>query len=435
MMEEEIDLETLKKQIQQVEHQVQNSKLQLTQLRKLHKLNQLTNREQTEKLKKSATNLHLEEERLRTNFQKEKERRQQEIKIMKESLSDKKEKIQYLNEELGTLKETSSINQRKKNNQIEEVTRTLEAAREKTEQLEKENTRFSVKIEDAILDFTLQVEVMKEKIDDIIKEQAKKKKKKKVDKFLDEQLELIAMKLNSDQQKSQLEQLHNDYDSLSRMLNAKVNEFKTFKKSITRVEENIQSHKKEITELKEKIRSLKLKNREMNNAIDRGIVGVGAKLFESRINTLKKQLNRKEIKTQKLKEEIKELRKKLKISTGSMKELNHNLSNKGNGNGNEKEGVKKKSKENGNGNEKENENEKEHSGDQNVEERNARNLIDKLIESLADGLVNLKRLKIQNEMEPFQILLPKDFKTEFEEIKNDQKTIHKEILRLDSSIL
>ncbi|KAJ3433063.1 hypothetical protein M0812_22013 [Anaeramoeba flamelloides] len=178
MSEEEIDLETLKKQIQQVENQVQNSKLQLTQLRKLHKLNQLTNREQIEKLKKSATNLHLEEDRLRTNFQKEKERRQQEIKIMKESLSDKKEKIQYLNEELGTLKETSSINQRKKNNQIEEVTRTLEAARKKTEQLEKENTRFSVKIEDAILDFTLQVEVMKEKIDDIIKEQAKKKKKK-----------------------------------------------------------------------------------------------------------------------------------------------------------------------------------------------------------------------------------------------------------------
>ncbi|KAJ3439666.1 centrosomal protein [Anaeramoeba flamelloides] len=438
MSEEEIDLETLKKQIQQVERQVQNSKLQLTQLRKLHKLNQLTNREQTEKLKKSATNLHLEEDRLRTNFQKEKERRQQEIKIMKESLSDKKEKIQYLNEELGTLKETSSINQRKKNKQIEEVTRTLEAARKKTEQLEKENTRFSVKIEDAILDFTLQVEVMKEKIDDIIKEQAKKKKKKKVDKFLDEQLELIAMKLNSDQQKSQLEQLHNDYDSLSRMLNAKVNEFKTFKKSITRVEENIRSHKKEITELKEKIRSLKLKNREMNNAIDRGIVGVGAKLFESRINTLKKQLNRKEIKTQKLKEEIKELRNKLKISTNSTKDLNNNLSNKSKTNGNEKEQEKKKEEEKKKREkekEKEQEIEKDNKKEQNVEERNARNLIDKLIESLADGLVNLKRLKIQNDLEPFQILLPKDFKTEFEEIKNDQKTIHKEILRLDSSIL
>ncbi|KAJ3433064.1 e3 ubiquitin-protein ligase bre1 [Anaeramoeba flamelloides] len=229
------------------------------------------------------------------------------------------------------------------------------------------------------------------------------------------------------------------------MLNAKVNEFKTFKKSITRVEENIHSHKKEITELKEKIRSLKLKNREMNNAIDRGIVGVGAKLFESRINTLKKQLTRKEIKTQKLKEEIKELRNKLKISTNSMKDLNNNLPSKGNTKETETEKEKGKGKKGGKEKEKEikkenvnvneNEKEKEQSGEQNVEERNARNLIDKLIESLADGLVNLKRLKIQNDLEPFQILLPKDFKTEFEEIKNDQKTIHKEILRLDSSIL
>ncbi|KAJ6244573.1 homer [Anaeramoeba flamelloides] len=417
MSSEQTDKDELLIKAKKLKDKLNGSKLKFTQLRKLYYLNRTTHKEQIKKLEEEVTNIKNDEAQFNNNFQKEKERRQQELKIMKESLFDKEEKTQYLNEELNTLKETSSIKQRQKNKQIQEITKIFEETQEKTKELEKENRNLSVKIEDAIFDFKMKVEEMKEKIDDVNEEIAKKKKKKKIDKFLEEQIELIAMKLNSDSQKSQLEQLNNDYDSLSRMLNGKVNEFKTLKKSLARLDENMKLHKNGIKKLKEKMKELKTKNSEMNNAIDRGIIGVGAKLFESRIASLKRQLLEKEQEANQLKNTIKELK--------------NSVYNRFNSSQNNVDTITSTSASTSTPNNKNDENNEL----SNVEGRNARNLIEKLIESLSDSVINLKKLRNEKELDTFQALLPKDLKVTFKDIKQDQELIKKEIIRLDSSVL
>ncbi|KAJ3439467.1 homer isoform e [Anaeramoeba flamelloides] len=196
------------------------------------------------------------------------------------------------------------------------------------------------------------------------------------------------------------------------MLNGKVNEFKTLKKSLARLDENMKVHKNEISKLKKKIQELKKKNSEMNNAIDRGIIGVGAKLFESRIASLKRQLLEKEQEAKQLKNTIQELKNSVDESFNSSQNNDTNTST-----------STSKLKEN------------ENKDSSNFEERNARNLIEKLIESLSDSVINLKKLRSEKELDTFQALLPKDLKTTFNDIKQDQELIKKEIVRLDSSIL
>ncbi|KAJ3438204.1 hypothetical protein M0812_17385 [Anaeramoeba flamelloides] len=204
---------------------------------------------------------------------------------MNSLLIEKTELIQNLKDRFVEIQNEKTLKELEKKTQIQELTDKLERSEFNLKANHKQSTKLERDIEELELVFKDELEQLKEIVDDLKenfeKKNSKKKKKKKKIQILLEEMDYVQMKLNYEQQRSLLRQKESDYNSLSKMLNNKIQDLSQIKKNLENSKKKEQSLLEQIQLLDNRIKELKFEKEYVSKLL-KDIVGSEVDLVKNK---------------------------------------------------------------------------------------------------------------------------------------------------------
>eukprot|EP01156_Anaeramoeba_ignava_P023930 Anaeramoba_ignava/c21831_g2_i1.p1 GENE.c21831_g2_i1~~c21831_g2_i1.p1 ORF type:complete len:1074 (-),score=431.60 c21831_g2_i1:15-3236(-) len=220
--------------------------------------------ENVKRYKKESSKLQQENDQLKSQLQNQQEEFDHELDQKFEDIKkhsklnlEKEENLKILEEELVEIRGKWSSQERILNLNIQNLNEEIEKEQSKSQNFYKINTTMSRELEETVSNYDAELALLKQVIEEL-KEfvQGKKKKSKKKDIF-EGIIDLSAIKDQYEKQKTEIEQLHEDYDSLSKVLNVKINAISNVKKLAGESEEDFQKISTKYSEVEEKYANLK----------------------------------------------------------------------------------------------------------------------------------------------------------------------------------
>ncbi|KAJ5068958.1 hypothetical protein M0811_12130 [Anaeramoeba ignava] len=379
-------------------------------LKNLIDLNQKLDREQISQLKNEISSLKTMIKNDQENFQKQMEQRLLELRKINGILIDKNEKIQSLEDEVNELQFKIDNDNKRHGKAIVQLEEEIEKEKLQSEKLSKANSALSREFEDSIAKYSTQIEILKERVDDI-EENAKKKRKNAKTKLIIEKTFELSRELNFEQQESQIKQVHSDYDTLSRMLNSKIQEIINNKKKIQNEQENEENMRKLIENFVEKNNEYILRIKELEETLK---INHEKNNENEEKNRLLSELKEKESKYQDLLKELKKLQFEGEINRQeSIRILNQLIKTRLENDSKEKD------------------------LNENAQNQNLKELVEKLINSFADSLIHVKKLENEKTeiekgiLSDEEMIKIQKMNTYSKEIEDDQFNLLYELERLN----
>ncbi|KAJ5077311.1 spectrin beta chain [Anaeramoeba ignava] len=172
---------------------------------------------------------------------------------------EKDERILSIQETLQDMQSKYDAQEKLFGSLVEKKNQELLDLQEKFVGVQKTNRQLTSQLEEIVMEYNLELEGLKERVDDIktVQEEKHKKKKSKTEQKFIDFVDLVLIKLDFEKQNSQQKQMNNDYQRLHEILMSKSEIIGSQRKILTNLQEKRDAKNSELKELENKYASLK----------------------------------------------------------------------------------------------------------------------------------------------------------------------------------